>query len=291
MPLPERHLTSLMTRYNGSSLLIDCGEGTQISIKKNGWSFKSIDTFCFTHYHADHISGLPGMLLAMANADRTEPVTMIGPKGLGRVVHGLRVIAPELSFEINLIEIAEKEEQFDLNGYQIRAFRLLHNMVCYGYALEIPRTGKFDVERAQAQGIPVKYWNPLQKGSTVEADGKIYTPDMVLGAERKGLKVVYATDSRPVPAIAAHAKGADLMICEGMYGDEEKDEKAVQHRHMTVYEAAQLAAEAQPGELWLTHYSPSMMHPEWYLKKIRKIFPRTELGEDGKTMELRFEEE
>ena len=290
MPLPQRFLTSLLTRYNGSGLLIDCGEGTQITLKKHGWSFKPIDTICFTHYHADHISGLPGILLAMANSDRTEPLTLIGPKGLNRVVSGLRVIAPELPFEIRFREITEREQVFRQNDYRITAFRVQHNMICYGYKIEILRAGRFDVERAKAQEIPLRYWNPLQKGETIEADGRIYTPDMVLGADRKGLKVVYATDSRPVPVIAEQAAGADLFICEGMYGDEEKGEKAVEHRHMTLYEAAHLARKAQPSEMWLTHYSPSMMHPEWYLKKIRKIFPAAELGEDGKYRELRFEE-
>ena len=291
MPLPQRWLTSLLTRYNGSSLLIDCGEGTQITMKEHGWSFKSVDTVCFTHYHADHISGLPGMLLAMANSDRTEPLTMVGPKGLSRVVGGLRVIAPELPFEIRFRELHEAEESFSLNGFQITAFRLKHNMICYGYALEIPRAGKFDADRARAQDIPLRFWNPLQKGETIEADGRVFTPDMVLGESRKGIKVVYTTDTRPIPSIAAYAAGADLFICEGMYGDEEKEEKAVEHRHMTVYEAAELARKAQPAAMWLTHYSPSMMHPEWYLKKIRKIFPVAELGEDGKYTMLRFEED
>ena len=291
MPLPQRHLTSLLTRFNGSSLLIDCGEGTQIAIKEYGWSFKSIDTICLTHYHADHVSGLPGLLLAIANADRTEPLTIIGPKGLARVVGGLRVIAPELPYEIHLQEITEKEQTFQLDGFQVRAFRLQHNMICYGYTLEIARAGRFDAERAQAQGIPLKYWNPLQKGETITDGEKTYTPDMVLGADRKGLKLVYATDSRPLAVIAEQASGADLLICEGMYGDEEKEEKAIAHRHMTLYDAAELAAQAQPDALWLTHYSPSMMHPEWYLKKIRKIFPAAELGEDGKTTVLQFAEE
>ena len=291
MPLPQRFLTSLLTRYNGSGLLIDCGEGTQITLKKHGWSFKPIDTICFTHYHADHISGLPGILLAMANSDRTEPLTLIGPKGLNRVVSGLRVIAPELPFEIRFREITEREQVFRQNDYRITAFRVQHNMICYGYKIEILRAGRFDVERAKAQEIPLRYWNPLQKGETIEADGRIYTPDMVLGADRKGLKVVYATDSRPVPVIAEQAAGADLFICEGMYGDEEKGEKAVEHRHMTLYEAAHLARKAQPSEMWLTHYSPSMMHPEWYLKKIQKIFPAAQLGVDGMQKTLVFEDQ
>lgn len=132
MPLPYRLLTSLMTRYNGSNLLIDCGEGTQVAIKKKGWSFKPIDTICFTHYHGDHISGLPGLLLTMGNAERTEPLTLIGPKGLERVVNSLRVIAPELPFPIVFKEIQGAEQVFEMNGYRITAFRVNHNVICYG---------------------------------------------------------------------------------------------------------------------------------------------------------------
>ncbi len=291
MPLPKRWLTSLLTRYNGSCLLIDCGEGTQISMKENGWSFKPIDIICFTHFHADHISGLPGILLAMANADRTEPLTLIGPKGLHRVIGGLRVIAPELPFEIELIEITEPEQVFELHGYRITAFRVQHNMLCYGYSVEILRAGKFDAARAKAANIPLKFWNPLQKGETMEEDGAVYTPDMVLGPPRRGLKVTYCTDTRPVKQIAEHGEGSDLMILEGMYGEPEKEQKAREHKHMTMYEAAALAAKAGPGELWLTHFSPSMVHPEWYIKEVQKIFPRAELGKDGKATELKFDEE
>ena len=183
MPLPGRRLTALMTRYNGSSLLIDCGEGTQVAIKEKGWTFKPIDAICFTHYHADHISGLPGLLLTMGNTDRREPLTMIGPKGLERVVNSLRVICPELPFPIVFHEVTAPEEVIEMNGYKITAFRVQHNITCYGYSLEISRKGKFDVERAKAQEIPIKCWNPLQKGETVTLDGKTYTPDMVLGPQ------------------------------------------------------------------------------------------------------------
>ena len=283
MPLPRRWLTALMTRYNGSSLMIDCGEGTQVAIKEKGWSFKPIDVICFTHYHGDHISGLPGLLLTMGNADRTEPLTL--------VVNALRVIAPELPFEIKFIEITKPEEVLELNGYRITAFRVNHNVICYGYTLEILRQGKFSPDSAREHEIPLKFWNPLQKGQTVEDEGRVYTPDMVLGPPRKGIKLTYTTDTRPTESILRNAKDADLFICEGMYGEDDKIEKAKGYKHMTFREAATLARDAKVNEMWLTHYSPSLVRPDDYMDTVREIFPKAWPGKDGKSMELNFEED
>ena len=290
MPLPYRWLTSLMVRYNGKSILIDCGEGTQIAMKEKGWSPKPIDVICFTHFHADHISGLPGMLLTMGNAERTEPLTVIGPKGLTRTVNALRVIAPELPFEIKFIEITQPEQVIELNGYRITAFKVNHNVLCYGYTLEILRQGKFSAERAKEQDIPLKYWNPLQKGQTIEADGITYTPEMVLGPARKGIRLTYTTDTRPTESILRNAKESDLFICEGMYGEDDKADKARGYKHMTFREAAVLARDARVKEMWLTHYSPSLVRPDEFMDKVREIFPNAYPGKDGKSLELNFEE-
>lgn len=290
MPLPYRKLTALMTRYNGSNLLIDCGEGTQVAIREKGWSVHDLDVICFTHYHADHISGLPGLLLTLGNADRTKPVHMIGPKGLERVVNALRTIAPELPFPIEYHEITEKEKDFEMNGYCIHAFRVNHNVTCYGYTLEIKRQGRFDVERARRQEIPQKFWSRLQKGEIIEDGDRVLTPEMVLGPQRKGIKLTYCTDTRPVPIIAECAKHADLFICEGMYAEKEKEAKARQYKHMTFYEAADLAKRAEVTEMWLTHYSPSLTRAESYMDEVHKIFPAASLGKDGRSVELEFEE-
>lgn len=148
-PLPYRWLTSMMARCDGSNLLIDCGEGTQIALKEKGWSPKPVDVICFTHYHADHISGLPGFLLTMGNAERTEPVLLVGPKGLERVVGALRTIAPELPFPLVFKELTEPREKFQAGPYMVDAFRVNHRVTCYGYRITIPRNGKFDVERRE----------------------------------------------------------------------------------------------------------------------------------------------
>lgn len=291
MPLPRRYLTSLMCRYNGSNILIDCGEGTQVAIKQKGWSFKPIDVLCITHYHADHISGLPGLLLTMGNAERTEPLLMIGPKGLEKVVNSLRIIAPELPFDIEFIELTENFQTIQMEEYRIKAFKVNHKVTCYGYSIEIDRSGKFNPEKAKKLGIPLQKWGVLQKGGSVEINGGKYTPDMVMGEPRKGLKVTYSTDTRPVPNIVQAATGADLFICEGMYGEPDKEAKAKEYKHMTFKEAAEIAREANPKEMWLTHYSPSLVKPALYMDTVTEIFENAKPGKDGMSVDLIFEEE
>ena len=164
-------------------------------------------------------------------------------------------------------------------------------MTCYGYSISIPRIGKFDVEKARALDIPCNMWNKLQHGTEVVIDDKIITPDMVMGDARKGLKVTYCTDTRPVPSIVDNAKGSDLFICEGMYGEDGKEAKAKEYKHMTFAEAADLAKKAQVKQMWLTHYSPSLVRPQDYVDRIRKIFPDVIAANDGRTIELKFDDE
>lgn len=293
MPLPYRRLTALMTRYNGSSLLIDCGEGTQVAIRERGWSFHDIDVILITHFHGDHISGLPGLLLSMGNAERSEPVTIVGPKGLERTVNALRIIAPELPFEINFIELNDPVCEMTLFGYRIEAFKVNHRITCYGYSINIDRAGKFDPDKAAANNVPMRAWSRLQKWQVVEMDGVTYTQDMILGPQRQGIRVTYCTDTRPMPVISEKAAGSDIFICEGMYGEDDKDNKAVEHKHMTFAEAARLAATAdpQPKEMWLTHYSPSLVNPAECVGKIKKIFQNSIAAKDLRTLTLKFIDE
>ncbi|MGI6235993.1 MAG: ribonuclease Z [Candidatus Excrementavichristensenella sp.] len=287
IPLPERPLTALSLTTCGRSVLIDCGEGTQVQLRAHRRSLYDIETICLTHYHADHVAGLPGLLLSMGMCGRSEPVTLIGPEGLERTVAGLRVVAPELPFPLRLFTLKGEREEVDMEGYRIGAFAVNHRVPCYGYTLTIPRRGRFDEERARRLGIPLPYWRRLQQGENVEG----FAPEDVLGPPRKGIKVCYCTDTRPCQAIVEQGKGADLMVLEGLYGAEDRAASAAQKMHMTMSEAVDLAAQAQPSMLWLTHFSVAMRDPAQYLPGLRKIFPHTMAGETGMEVHFTFQDD
>lgn len=284
LPLPDRALSSLYVRVNGRSLLIDCGEGTQVGIRKLGWGFRCIDGMLITHFHGDHCSGVPGLLLSLDKAERKEPFHIWGPAGLKRVIDGLRVIAPALSFPVELHELHGDGAEFSLIGLNITAFPLNHGIPCYGYRLHLPRQGAFRPEKALALGVPMARWKELQQGQSVDG----VQPEDVLGAPRQGVTLLYATDTRPVPEIIQQGQGADLMILEGMYGDETKQPQALKNRHMLFAEAAELARQAQPKQLVLTHFSNCIDDPEEYLPHARAIFPETYAAADGQTFTLQY---
>ncbi|MCL2592892.1 MAG: ribonuclease Z [Defluviitaleaceae bacterium] len=289
MPLPNRYLTALYLRLNGRLLLIDCGEGTQVTLKSLGWGFKNLDVILITHFHADHISGLPGLLLTVGNSGREEPITIIGPRGLSHVVKSLLVIAPELPFEINIIEM-QKPEEFQIGEFNIKSLNVEHGMDCFAYSIYVKRLGKFNPEKAKALNLPVKFWSVLQKGETVEYEGKTYEPDLVMGDCRKGIKISYCTDSRPVKRLVPFIAHSDLFICEGIYGEDEKIDKAREYKHMIFKEAATLAKDGEVKELWLTHYSPALTNPKEFLNNARAVFKNSYCGYDRKCVTIMFEE-
>lgn len=292
MPLPGRWLSSVLIRYNGKMLLIDCGEGTQVPVRMAGWGFKAIDAVIFTHYHGDHIAGLPGLLLTIGNSERTEPLTLAGPPGLADVIAGLTVIAPELPYKLQLIELPDdREAGVCLNGLVINSIPVDHTVTCLGYSVVLKRQGKFNAERAKELNIPVQYYRKLQNGHEVTIGDRVIRPDMVIGPERKGIKICYCTDTRPTDRIVGFARDADLFICEGMYGNNEDMEKAIRKKHMTFTEAAEIAKKARVRELWLTHYSPSLTEPGKYIGQAADIFPNAVIGTDLLVKTLKYDSE
>ena len=283
MPLPDRFLTSLYLRHEGRVVLIDCGEGTQTAIRKAELRFKPIETILLTHYHADHVSGLVGLLLTLGNESRNEPLDIYGPVGLKRVINALRVLVPELPYELNLNEISGGDT-FTACGMEITAIEADHGIPCLSYGVFLKHAGKFDPEKARQNGVPLALWGRLQKGESIEG----YTPEHVLGEKRQGIKLVYSTDTLPLDEVVRYGQNADLMVLEGMFGGEEKNERAELTHHSTMNQSARLALRAGAKQLWFTHYSPANPHPEEFENEVREIFPNCVISCDAQRTTLRF---
>lgn len=291
VPQPERSLTSLLLNIKGSRILIDCGEGTQVSMKQVGWGFKNIDIICLTHFHLDHILGLPGLLLTIANSDRRKDIKIIGPVGLSKVIDAFKIFFTYLPFNLNIIECnGTNNSIFETDDFNISTLSLDHSVNCIGYSIDVKRKRKFEVKKAESNGVPKEIWKDLQNGKTKTLDEKVFTSEMVLGEERKGIKISYITDTRPIREIESFVKGSNLFICEGMYGDENDIIKAKENKHMTFSEAANIAKNANVKELWLTHFSPSMEDENLYLNNAKNVFKNTKLGFDRAQREIKYEE-
>lgn len=288
IPLPERFLSSCLIEYNGKSILIDCGEGTQISLHKGKLSMNRIDTILLTHCHADHVSGLPGLLLTIGNQGRTEPLYIISPRGSTKYINSLLIVCGFLPYEVNIIELHDTKPQvFEQIGLKITSIPLKHHINCLGYSLELSLKPHFQPEKAKKLNIPVKFWKMLHNGNSVEVDDTTFTPEMVLGEPRKPIKISYVTDTRPVKHIKDIIMNSDLFICEGMYGEDEQLSNAKEKMHMIFSEAATIAKEANVSELWLTHFSPSMNRPEEFIVNAKNIFPNSKTGKDLMTKTLK----
>ncbi len=299
MPMPNRHLSSLFINFSGRKILIDVGEGTQVAIRKNKLGFKSIDLILITHAHGDHIVGLPGLLATIGNSGREEPLTIIGPTGIKDVIKGLSVLFPYLPYELK-VEENRKELGFTLNKTNLdlcdinksevilKTEELAHSAPCLGYSLYFKRRRKFNIDKAIEMNVPKVLWSKLQIEEIINFNGITYDSSMVLGDERKGIKLSYITDTRPNEKIVELVRDSDLFICEGTYGSDEDINKAIKNKHMTFREAANLAKASKVNELLLTHFSPTMNEPKDYINNATEVFNNTVIGEDGMTKALKF---
>lgn len=291
MPMPYRDLSSLLINFKGRKILVDCGEGTQVAMRKIGWGFKSLDIILITHCHGDHIIGLPGLLSTIGNSGREKPIIIIGPVGIKDVINGLRVACPYLPYELIVLEnpstinLKLGKENIDLvdslnYDISINTLELEHSAQCLGYSFYFKRLRKFNVEKVIANNVPKELWSKLQKEEKVVIDNKIYDSNLVLGDERRGIKLSFITDSRPLNSIPDFISESDLFICEGTYGDDGDIDKAIKNKHMTFSEAATLAKKGTVKELLLTHFSPAMLNPDEFLENANNIFENTLLGVD-----------
>lgn len=288
MPLPGKWLSSVLLRYNAHLVLFDCGEGTQIPWKSLGWGFRQLSTICLSHMHADHVAGLPGVLFMVAHAGRTEPLDIYGPAGTRYVVEGLRRIAAELPFAVRIHEMKGGEHfalPGDLHG---SCTPVAHGIPCLAYRVDLERKAEFQPQQAQALGLPVQFWSRLQHGETIVYNEQTYTPDQVLGPQRRGLSLAYITDTRPTHALGTFAHDVDLLICESMYDDPADLPLARAHAHMYAEESAGIAKDAQAHALVLTHFSPKINDPSQAEKAARRVFPHTRAARDGMVLTLAF---
>lgn len=288
MPMPNRNLSAALINYLGRKILIDCGEGTQVSMRLANTGFKSIDVICITHTHGDHIIGLPGLLATIGNSGRVDPIHIIGPEGITEAVQGLMVVAKYLPYEVKIIE-SPNEKLNIIENVEISTLELDHSSPCIGYNFLIKRRPKFDVEKAEANNVPKILWNKLQKSDElIELEGITYSSDMVLGVDRRGIKLSYITDTRPIDEIVDFIKDSDYFICEGTYGEDTDIEKAIKNKHMTFREAATLAKNGNVDTLLLTHFSTAMSDPEYHIHNAREIFINSNVGKDRMKIELNF---
>lgn len=290
MPLPDRYLSATLFRVGAHLHLIDCGEGTQVAMREHGWGFKRLDTILLTHFHSDHVAGLPGLMHTLAHSDKTEPLHIVGPAGTYQVVEGLFVIVGKLPFEVYIHELVQGDSRELPGGVKVTAAEGEHRGPVLTYRFELDRQPAFLPDQAEALKIPREQWSILQRGEAVSIDGQVIQPEEVLSGPRSGISFGLATDTRPTQSVEKLMVGVDLLIAEGTYGDDADATKASERGHMTFREAATLASNAGAGALWLTHFGVGLTNPGEYLANATDVFPETTIGESGLTGTIKFDD-
>ena len=294
VPTPERALTAATLECAGHTILFDCGEGTQTAARAAGVSLMKADMIALTHYHGDHIFGLPGLMQTMFSMGRTLPLTITGPEGLEEAMAPILRLTGRTSYDIRLLSLPpEGLRLHELDGgwpveARLTAFPTEHRVPSQGYCFTLGRAGKFQPERARALNVPTNQWGLLQKGQSVRVGGVEVLPEQVLGAPRRGLKFVFSGDTAACPGLTEAARDADLLICEATYGEDEQAQLAIDHGHMNFAQAARTAADAGARRLWLTHYSQMIEDPAEYLSNAAVLYPEAVCGEPGLSLTLKF---
>ena len=296
MPLPYRHLTSVLLRREGDLFLFDCGEGTQVALKRLNLKWKKITAIFISHTHADHVTGLPGLLMLSSQVDRDEPLYIFGPPKIKEYIEtSRRVLDMYINYEIVVTELTEPGIVYQEKDFQVRSFWLEHTKPCMGYTMEEHmRAGQFNPEKAKGLGVPCgPLWSKLQAGEEVQAtDGSIVRSEQVMGKPRKGRKFSFVTDTKYLSTIKDEVTNSDLLICEGMF-EKGMEQDAEEKKHMTSVQAATIARDANVKRMGLIHYSPR--YTDYELKKLLKdakeVFPNTFLTKDKMSLKLEYEDD
>lgn len=288
LPTKERGLPSVALRLDGGLLMFDCGEGTQRQMMHAGLGFNRPTTIMISHFHGDHVLGLPGLIQTMASLARDKPLEILGPRGLSRYFTSLRGTLGFVStFPVHLKEL-RPDMRLAKKGYSITTALANHDITCLAYGVEErERPGRFHPERARRLAVPEgPLWRELQHGKEVRVDGRMIPPRMVVDKPRRGLKVVYAIDTRPCKEVRSLAKGADLLIHDGGFAEDRK-EKAREYFHSTASQAASVARAAKCGRLALVHISAVTRNDAILEREARKVFRKTFVPKDLMTLSLK----
>ena len=290
MPTAQRAPAALLLRRGGDRLLFDCAEGTQRQLLRSAVGLPDLEEVFVTHFHADHVLGLPGMFKTFALRGRELPLTVYGPRGLRDLLGSLKRVVGRLTYEVRLVELAPGDV-LERDGYRLATFDVSHGVSALGWSLiETTRPGRFDVDGANALGVPDgPQRGALQRGEQVTlADGRTVSPEQVLGPTRPGRKLVITGDTAPVDGIVEAAWGAEVLVTEATFLDEER-ERAEETKHQTALQAADLARRANVGMLALTHLSSRYFGPE-IAREAREIHPETVVPRDFDVIEVPFAE-
>ena len=297
MPLPDRALTAAALLCGGRAILFDCGEGTQSAARAAGVSLMKADVIALTHYHGDHIFGLPGLLQSMDLAGRQDPLLLTGPEGIEEAMAPILALAGRLRYEVRTARMPAEGLRPDRldpawpGAALLTAFPTDHRVPSLGYRFRLERPGRFLPQLARERGVPVQLWKDLQQGREVRSGGAVIRPSEVLGPPRRGLTFVFSGDTRRCAALEEAARDADLLVCEATYAEDEREALAEERGHMTFAHAGQTAAAAGARRLWLAHYSQMIASPEEQLHYARAFFPAAECGRDGMRITLGFDRE
>ena len=281
MPIPNRYLSCCHITAQGLTFLIDCGEGTQVAMRQAGIKLSRLNVLLLTHFHADHVIGVPGLLLSLYNNAKTSPLYIIGPKGLCAVLSSLLVVCPALPYPIYLYEWEGDQNTFELGDFSVSSFPLSHSALCFGYRVTFSRKPVFNPQKAAALGVPVTLYKTLHAGEDVQIGTRTITPEMVTDGQRPPIVICYMTDTSPAEGLHAYVKDADLLICDAMHAQDDLKEQVNERGHMVFSDGAYLAKQACAKRLLLTHFSPALKDPQNFQAQVQAIFPDTTVAYDG----------